>query len=59
MGDACTNGDLRDAIVSAANVLKSQVKMVEDIQENMKIIEIGTVCLEEKKASSSKKQRKK
>lgn len=56
LSDACTDGDLRDAIVSAANVLKSQTKMVESIQENMKIIEVGNICLEEKKAEEAKKR---
>ena len=56
LSDACTDGDLRDAIISAATVLKSQTKMVESIQENMKIIEVGTVCLEEKKREEEKKR---
>jgi hypothetical protein len=56
LSDACTDGDLRDAIISAANVLKSQTKIVESIQENMKIIEVGGVCLEEKKAEEAKKR---
>lgn len=56
LSDACTDGDLRDAIISAANVLKAQVKMVESIQENMKVIEVGTVCLEEKKAEEAAKR---
>jgi len=56
LSDACTDGDLRDAIVSAANVLKSQTKMVESIQDNMKIIEVGKICLDEKKAEEANKR---
>ena len=56
LSDACTDGDLRDAIITAANVLKSQVKMVESIQENMKIIQVGGECLEEKKAEEAAKR---
>jgi len=56
LSDACTDGDLREAIISAANVLKSQVKMVEQIKENMKIIEVGGICLEEKKKEEEKKR---
>jgi len=37
-------------------VLKSQVKMVEQIKENMKIIEVGGICLEEKKREEEKKR---
>ena len=36
---ACTDGDLRDVIISTAKVLKSQVKIVESIQQNMKFIQ--------------------
>ena len=53
LSDACKDGELRNAIIAAANVLKAQVKMVEDIQENMKIFEVGTICLEEKKAEEA------
>ena len=56
LSDACTDGDLRDAIISAANALKSQVKLVEQIKDNMKIIEVGGICLEEKKAEEAKKR---
>ena len=56
LSDACTDGDLRDTIITAANVLKSQVKMVESIQENMKIIQVGGECLEEKKAEEAAKR---
>ena len=56
LSDACTDGDLRDAIITAANALKSQVKMVEQIKDNMKIIEVGGICLEEKKKEEDKKR---
>jgi hypothetical protein len=56
LSDACTDGDLRDAIITAANVLKSQTKIVENIQENMKVIEVGRVCFEEKKEEEEKKR---
>ena len=54
--DACTDGDLRDAIITSANVLKSQVKIVDEIQKKMKTIQVGGVCLEEKKAEEARKR---
>jgi hypothetical protein len=53
LSDACTDSDLREMFIEAGNVLKSQVKMVESIQDNMKVIQIGNMCLEEKKAEEA------
>jgi len=53
LSDACTDGDLREMFIEAGNVLKSQVKMVENIQDNMKVIQIGNMCLEKKKAEEA------
>ena len=56
LDEACTDADLRDAIISSAGTLKYQIKIVENISANMKVIEVGGVCLEEKKAEEAKKR---
>ena len=55
LSDACTDGDLRDAIIDSANVLKSHLKMVEDLGDLCKYVRIGTICVEEKKAEEAAK----
>ena len=56
LSDACTDGELRANIIEAAEVLKSQEKIVDQVQKAMLVIQVGQVCLEEKKAEEAKKR---
>jgi len=53
LSDASAEGDLRDAIIEAAEVLKSQVKLIEEITETHTLVKWGNICLEEKKAEEA------
>jgi len=53
LSDASSEGDLRDAILEAAEVLKSQVKLIEEITETHTLVKWGNICLEEKKAEEA------
>ena len=53
LSDASAEGDLRDAILEAAEVLKSQVKLIEEITETHTLVKWGNICLEEKKAEEA------
>lgn len=55
LADACSNGSLREAIITAANVLKSQEEIIESIGKNMKVIKIGQEILVKKKEEEKKK----
>jgi len=56
LSDACTDGELRANIIEAAAVLKSQEKIIDQIQKAMLVIQVGQVCLEEKKEEEAKKR---
>jgi hypothetical protein len=56
LADACVHGDLRDAFIESAQVLKTQVKLLGFIQENMKIIQVGGECLVQKKEEEAAKR---
>lgn len=56
LSDACTDGELRAKIIESAAVLKSQEKIVDNVQKAMQVIQVGQVCLEEKKAVEAKKR---
>jgi hypothetical protein len=56
LADACIHGDLRDAFIESAQVLKTQVKLLEFIQEHMTIIKVGGECLEQKKEEEAAKR---
>lgn len=56
LSDACTDGELRAKIIESAAVLKSQEKIVDNVQKAMQVIQVGQVCLEEKKAEEAKKR---
>ena len=56
LSDACADNDLREMFIEAGSILKSQVKMIESIQQTMKVIEVGEVCVVEKEAEEKKKR---
>ena len=56
LSDACTDACLREKIIEAASVLKMQEKIVHHVEKAMAIIQVGQVCLEEKKAEEAQKR---
>jgi uncharacterized protein YjbJ (UPF0337 family) len=56
LSDACMDSNLRDAIIASAQVLKTQSKIIEFIQTNMKIMQVGGECIESKKSEEAAKR---
>jgi len=56
LNDSCTDDDVRDTIISSANVLESQQKMLSSVGRLMMENKVGNECLEKKKAEEAFKR---